>query len=156
MAVREILKFGDKLLRKVSRKVKNIDEETLGIVQDLKDTLYASSGVGLSAPQIGILKRIIFIDLGKENTNPVILINPKIVKKMGRNEGPEGCLSYNGHEGIVVRPKKVIVVGKDINGNEVRYNAEGLFARAFCHEIDHLDGVLYTDKAKKIYKVEDF
>ena len=156
MAVREILKFGDKLLRKVSRKVKNIDEETLRIVQDLKDTLYSSSGVGLSAPQIGILRRIIFIDLRKENTNPVTLINPRIVKKMGRNEGAEGCLSYNGYEGIVVRPKKVIVSGEDINGNEVKYNAEGIFARAFCHEIDHLDGVLYTDKAKKIYKVDEF
>lgn len=156
MAVREILQFSNKLLRKVSRKVKNIDEETLSIIQDLKDTLHASSGVGLSAPQIGILRRIIFIDLGKANANPVVLINPKIVKKMGRNEGPEGCLSYNGYEGIVVRPKRVIVVGKDINENEIKYNAEGLFARAFCHEIDHLDGILYTDKAKKIYKVDEF
>ena len=81
LAIREILQFGDKLLRKVSRKVKNIDEETLRIVQDLKDTLYSSSGVGLSAPQIGILRRIIFIDLRKENTNPVTLINPRIGMK---------------------------------------------------------------------------
>jgi peptide deformylase len=155
LAVREILQFGDKLLKRVSRQVKEIDEETLKVIEDLKDTLSNSpGGVGLSAPQIGILKKIIVIDLKEEDSKPIILINPRIIKKIGRQESVEGCLSYPGYEGIVIRPKKIIVTGQDIQGNEVTYKVDGLVSNVFCHEIDHLSGILYTDRAKKIYKVE--
>jgi len=154
MAVKEILRFGDKTLKKVSRKVKTIDEEILSLVQDLKDTLYSTGGIGLAAPQIGVLKRVILIDL-RGDSEPILLVNPKIIKKIGKQEDVEGCLSYPGYEGDVVRPKKVVVVGTELNGQDVEYTAAGLLARAFCHEIDHLDGILYTDRANKIYKIEE-
>ncbi|MDW8800386.1 peptide deformylase [Clostridium sp. A1-XYC3] len=154
MAVKEILQFGDKTLTKVSKKVAKIDEEILSLVQDLKDTLYASYGIGLAAPQIGVLKRVIIIDL-RDDSGAIILVNPKIVKKIGKEEDIEGCLSYPGYEGSVVRPRKVIVTGQELDGQEVEYTASGLLAKAFCHEIDHLDGVLYTDRATKMYKLEE-
>lgn len=154
MAVKEILRFGDKTLKRVSKKVTKIDEEILSLVQDLKDTLYNSHGIGLAAPQIGVLKRVILIDL-RGDSQPIILINPKIVKKIGKEEEIEGCLSYPGYEGAVVRPRKVIVIGQELSGQEVEYTATGLLAKAFCHEIDHLDGILYTDRANKMYKLED-
>ena len=154
MAVREIIQFGNKTLTRASRKVEKIDEEVLNLVQDLKDTLYSTDGVGLAAPQIGGLKRAILIDL-RDGSEPIILLNPKIVKKIGRIEDIEGCLSYPGYEGPVVRPRRVIVTGVTIKGEEVEYTADGFLARAFCHEIDHLDGIIYTDKCKKVYKIEE-
>ncbi|WP_066630642.1 peptide deformylase [Clostridium magnum] len=154
MAVKEILQFGDKTLKRVSRRVETIDKEILSLVQDLKDTLYNTNGIGLAAPQIGVLKRVILIDL-RDDSNPIILINPKIIKKIGKEEDIEGCLSYPGYEGDVVRPRKVVVTGKELNGQDVEYTATGLLAKAFCHEIDHLDGILYTDRAGKIYKIEE-
>lgn len=154
MAVREILQFGDKTLKRVSRRVEAIDEEILSLAQDLKDTLYSTNGIGLAAPQIGILKRVILIDL-REDSKPIILVNPKIVKKIGKEEDIEGCLSYPGYEGDVVRPKKVVVIGTELDGQDVEYTASGLLAKAFCHEIDHLDGILYTDRANKMYKIEE-
>lgn len=154
MAVKEILQFGDKTLKRVSRRVETIDEEILSLVQDLKDTLYNTNGIGLAAPQIGVLKRVILIDL-RDDSNPIILVNPKIIKKIGKEEDIEGCLSYPGYEGDVVRPRKVVVTGKELNGQDVEYTATGLLAKAFCHEIDHLDGILYTDKAGKIYKIQE-
>jgi peptide deformylase len=153
MAVKEILKFGDNTLKRVSRRVENIDEEILNLVQNLKDTLNNEDGIGLAAPQIGVLKRVILIDL-RNDSEPILLINPKIVKKIGREEDVEGCLSYPGYEGAVVRPKKVMVTGETLEGELVEYSADGLLARAFCHEIDHLDGILYIDRAKKMYKLE--
>lgn len=154
MAIKDILKFGDKTLTRVSRRVEKIDEEVLNLIQDLKDTLYNTDGVGLAAPQIGILKRVILIDL-RDGSEPIILINPKITKKIGKIEDIEGCLSYPGYEGEVVRPRRVIVLGITLEGNEVEYTAEGFLARAFCHEIDHLDGIIYTDRCKKVYKIEE-
>ncbi|MBV7273247.1 peptide deformylase [Clostridiaceae bacterium UIB06] len=154
MAIKDILKFGDKTLTRVSRRVEKIDEEVLSLIQDLKDTLYNTDGVGLAAPQIGVLKRVILIDL-RDGSEPIILINPKITKKIGRVEDIEGCLSYPGYEGEVVRPRRVIVLGITLEGNEVEYTAEGFLARAFCHEIDHLDGIIYTDRCKKVYKIEE-
>lgn len=154
MAVREILQFGDKTLKRVSRRVEAIDEEILSLSQDLKDTLYCTNGIGLAAPQIGVLKRVILIDL-RDDSKPIILVNPKIVKKIGKEEDIEGCLSYPGYEGDVVRPKKVVVVGTELDGQDVEYTASGLLAKAFCHEIDHLDGILYTDRANKMYKIEE-
>lgn len=153
MAVKEILRFGNRKLKRISKKVEKIDEEIITLIQDLKDTLYSTTGIGLAAPQIGVLKRVIYIDL-KEGQGPITLINPSIVAKVGKEESIEGCLSYPGFEGTLIRPKKVTVQGIDIKGNKVEYVADGLLAKAFCHEIDHLDGVLYIDKAKKIYKVD--
>jgi peptide deformylase len=154
MAVKEILKFGNQKLKRVSRKVDIIDTEIIKLVENLKDTLYSTTGIGLAAPQIGVLKRVIFIDL-REGKEPIALVNPKIVAKVGKEESIEGCLSYPGFEGSLIRPKKVTVQGMDINGNTVEYNADGLLAKAFCHEIDHLDGILYIDRARKVYKLEE-
>jgi peptide deformylase len=154
MAVKEILKFGNQKLKRTSRKVESIDKEIITLIQDMKDTLYNTTGIGLAAPQIGILKRVILIDL-KQGDGPIILINPTIVAKAGKEESIEGCLSYPGYEGKVARPKKITVQGINPKGNKVQYAAEGILAKAFCHEIDHLDGVLYIDRAKKVYKVEE-
>ncbi|MCH3963886.1 MAG: peptide deformylase [Clostridium sp.] len=155
MSVREVLKYGNKTLKRVSRRVEKIDDTILDTVEDLRDTLKEDAGgIGLSAPQIGVLKRIILIDLKEEDFTPIVLINPKIIKKIGHEESVEGCLSYPGYEGIVIRPKKVIVTGLNLDDKEVNYTADGLLAKAFCHEIDHLDGILYMEKAKKIYKLD--
>ncbi|EJO5345986.1 peptide deformylase [Clostridium botulinum] len=153
MAVKEILQVGDKTLKRVSKRVECIDEEIKGIINDLKDTLYAGTGIGLAAPQIGYLKRIFIIDL-RNGQEPIILINPKFLKKIGKEESQEGCLSYPGYEGIVIRPRRIIITGLNEKGEEVRYEAKGLLKDAFCHEYDHLDGIVYIDRAKKIYKIE--
>jgi peptide deformylase len=153
MAVKEILKLGNPKLKRISKRVDNIDKEVKSLIQDMKDTLYSTTGIGLAAPQIGELKRVILIDL-RDGEEPIVLANPAIVAKVGKEEDIEGCLSYPGYEGNVVRPKKVTVQGLNVKGEKVQYTAEGLLAKAFCHEIDHLDGVLYTDRAKKVYKIE--
>jgi len=154
MAVKEILKFGDKTLKRVSQRVMSLDGNIVKLVKDMKDTLYSTTGIGLAAPQIGVLKRVILIDL-RDGSQPIILINPKIVAKMGTTLGAEGCLSYPNYEGDVVRPRRVTVQGLNLQGEKVEYTADGLLAKAFCHEIDHLDGILYVDRAKKVYKLED-
>lgn len=154
MAVREILTDINGTLRRKSRRIVNITEEDKKLIKDLKDTLYAGNGVGLAAPQIGVLKRIFLVDL-RDGSEPIILINPKIVKKIGKYEDIEGCLSYPGYEGIVVRPRKIIVTGQNQKGKLVRIEATGLLARAICHETDHLDGILYMDQAKRVYKIEE-
>lgn len=154
MAVKEILKFGDARLKRVSKRVETIDKEILNLVQDLKDTLYRTTGIGLAAPQIGVFKRVILIDL-REGDKTIILVNPVIVAKVGKEESIEGCLSYPGYEGKLVRPKKITVQGMELSGQKVEYAADGLLAKAFCHEIDHLDGILYVDRAKKMYKVDE-
>lgn len=154
MAVKEILTADNQLLKRKSRRILDIDSEVLELIHDLKDTLYAGDGVGLAAPQIGVLKRAFIIDL-RNGEEPLILLNPKIIKKIGQYEDREGCLSYPGYEGDVIRPKKVIVTGMNEKGNIVQYEASGLMARAICHETDHLDGILYMDIAKKMYKLEN-
>ena len=117
------------------------------------DTLYEGNGIGLAAPQIGVLKRVILIDLGEEDEEPIIIINPKITAQSGKEKDYEGCLSYLGHEGEVFRPTNVTVEGINIKGKPVTYKAEGLLARAFCHEIDHLDGILYMSRAEEMYEL---
>lgn len=154
MAVKEILTADNQLLKRKSRRILDIDSEVLELIHDLKDTLYAGDGVGLAAPQIGVLKRAFIIDL-RNGEEPLILLNPKIIKKIGQYEDREGCLSYPGYEGDVIRPKKVIVTGMNEKENIVQYEASGLMARAICHETDHLDGILYMDIAKKMYKLEN-
>lgn len=154
MAVKRILTFGEKTLERVSRKVEKIDDETRSLIRDMKDTLMAVPGIGLAAPQIGVLKKVIYINF-KDGETEFILINPKITGKSGSERDAEGCLSYPNYEGIVDRPRKVTVAGIDEAGRAVSVEAEGLLARALCHEIDHLDGVLYTKRARKVYKLEE-
>jgi peptide deformylase len=154
MAVREILQYGDSKLNAVSESIKEMNQEVLDIIKDLKDTLYAGTGIGLAAPQIGILKRVILIDL-RVGGDAILLINPEIIECSGSESDYEGCLSYIGYEGEVVRPTKVVVEGINEEGKKVQYSAKGLLARAFCHEIDHLDGILYMSKAETMYEVVD-
>jgi peptide deformylase len=155
MAVRKILEYGNdnNLLKTKSEEIIVINEEIKALAKDLEDTLYNTNGIGLAAPQIGVLKRMIFIDLGDEN-EPIMLVNPKIVETIDEEESIEGCLSYPGNEGVLKRPKKVIVVGTKMDGKVAKYTAAGLMAKAFCHEIDHLDGIMYMDRATEVYEIE--
>ena len=145
MAVREIRVQGDDVLTKVCKEVKALTPRTLVLIEDMLDTMYEAQGVGLAAPQVGILKRIVVIDVGE---GPIILINPEILETSGEQTGDEGCLSVPGLAGQVTRPNYVKVKALDENMEEVIYEGEGLLARAFCHEIDHLDGHLYVEKVE--------
>lgn len=146
MALRNIRINEDPILRKISKVVKNIDERTQILIDDMLDTMYESNGVGLAAPQVGILKRVVVIDIGD---GPIILINPEIVEANGEVKDVEGCLSVPGKQGNVIRPKYVKVKAEDRDGNSIEIQGEDLLARALCHEIDHLNGILYTDKTVK-------
>ncbi|WP_346887256.1 peptide deformylase [Clostridium sp. UBA1056] len=146
MALRNIRVNEDPILRKTSKVVKNIDERTQILIDDMLDTMYKANGVGLAAPQVGILKRIVVIDVGH---GPLILINPEVVETNGEVEDREGCLSVPGKEGNVIRPQYVKVNAQDREGNPIEIQGEDLLARALCHEIDHLNGILYTDKVVK-------
>ncbi len=150
MAIRYIRKEGDPILRKKSREIKNIDERIKELAGDMLDTMYDSEGVGLAAPQVGILKRIIVIDVGE---GPITLINPELVFEEGKQEEIEGCLSVPGKAGIVVRPELIKVKGLDIEGNEVLIKGEDFLARALSHEIDHLNGILFIDKVVKYVEI---
>jgi len=146
MALRNIRINEDPILRKISKVVKNIDERTQILIDDMLDTMYEANGVGLAAPQVGILKRVVVIDIGD---GPIILINPEIVEANGEVKDVEGCLSVPGKQGNVIRPKYVKVKAEDRDGNSIEIQGEDLLARALCHEIDHLNGILYTDKTVK-------
>lgn len=150
MAIRNIVKDGDEILRKVCKEVTVFDNKLATILDDMRETMYKADGVGLAAPQIGLLKRIAVVDVDRENYYE--LINPKITKMAGTQEGQEGCLSFPGEFGDVVRPKKVEVVAQDRNGKEYKLVATDLLARALCHEIDHLNGIVFKDKVKNLYK----
>lgn len=145
MAVREIRVQGDEVLTKVCKEVKVMTPRTLVLIEDMLETMYEAMGVGLAAPQVGILKRIVVIDVGE---GPIVLINPEILETSGEQTGDEGCLSVPGLAGQVTRPNYVKVKALDENMEEVIYEGEGLLARAFCHEIDHLDGHLYVEKVE--------
>lgn len=142
MALRTIRTEGDAVLNKTSKPVKEMTPKILALITDMLDTMYESMGVGLAAPQVGILKRIVVIDVGE---GPIVLINPEILETAGEQTGDEGCLSVPGMAGKVTRPNYVKVKALDIDMEEVIYEGEELLARAFCHEIDHLDGHLYTE-----------
>ncbi len=145
MAIREIRVQGDEVLGKVCKEVKAMTPRTAILIEDMIDTMYEAMGVGLAAPQVGILKRLVVIDVGE---GPIVLINPVILETSGEQIGDEGCLSVPGKAGCVTRPNYVKVKALDENMEEVIYEGEGLLARAFCHEIDHLDGHLYVEKVE--------
>ena len=158
MAVREIRTMGDDVLTKRCKEVTTMTPRTLMLIEDMLDTMYEANGVGLAAPQVGILKRIVVIDVGE---GPIILINPEILETSGEQTGSEGCLSVPGKAGEVTRPNYVKVKGLNENMEEVIYEGEELLARAFCHEIDHLDGHLYVEKVEGelqdvTYEEEDY
>ena len=143
MAIRNIRKYGDELLRKKSRKIEKIDDRILTLLEDMAETMYSAEGVGLAAPQVGILKRVVVIDVGE---GLIKLINPEIIETEGSQKDVEGCLSVPGEQGEVERPYKVKVKALNEKGEQIKLEGEELLARAFCHEIDHLDGVLFVDK----------
>ena len=145
MAVREIRVQGDEVLTKVCKEVKFMTPRTAILIEDMLDTMYEANGVGLAAPQVGILKRIVVIDVGE---GPIVLINPEILETDGEQTGDEGCLSVPGKAGQVTRPNYVKVKALNEDMEEVIYEGEGLLARAFCHEIEHLDGHLYVEKVE--------
>ena len=144
MALRNIREFGDPVLNKVCIEVKEMTERNKQLIDDMFETMYDANGVGLAAPQVGVLKRIVVIDTTGED--PLVLINPKIVEQDGEQTGYEGCLSLPGKTGIVTRPEHVKAVALDRDMNPIEIEGEGLLARAICHELEHLVGHLYTEK----------
>jgi peptide deformylase len=144
MALRKIRIDGDEILRKVSRHVDKITPKIQILVDDMIETMVHANGVGLAAPQIGVLKRIVVIDVGE---GPVVMINPEIIEEEGLQEGIEGCLSVPGMTGTVTRPYRVVAKAINENNEEFTIEGEELLARAICHELDHLEGILYTDIA---------
>ncbi len=157
MAIRQIRQEGDPLLRKKSREVEKIDEKIVQLLDDMYDTLKQSEdGIGLAAPQVGVLKRAIVIDLSDEGgEGPYKLINPKIIKSKGEQVCREGCLSVPGVLGDVIRPAEVVVEALNEKGEKVRIKGKEIMAVVLCHEIDHLDGVLFVDKATEFFDAED-
>lgn len=151
MALRTIRVQGDSVLTKKSRTVDKMTPRIGELITDMLDTMYDAMGVGLAAPQVGILKRIVVIDVGE---GPIVLINPEILETSGEQTGDEGCLSVPGMAGQVTRLNYVKVKALDVNMDEQIYEGEGLLARAFCHEIDHLDGKMYTELVEgELHKV---
>ena len=142
MATRKIREIGDEVLRKQCKEVTKMTLRTKILINDMLDTMYEAMGVGLAAPQVGILKRIVVIDVGE---GPIVLINPEILETSGEQTGEEGCLSVPGKSGVVTRPDHVKVKALNEDMEEIELEGEGLLARAFCHEIDHLSGKLYVD-----------
>ncbi len=148
MAKLNILKEGDPALRKTSRPVTDINLRTKRLIDDMVETMRKADGVGLAAPQVGVLRRIVVIEV--EEGNVLELINPEILEMSGEQIGKEGCLSVPGKQGIVKRPSYVKVMALNRKGEECVYEGTELLARCFCHELDHLDGTLYIDKATKM------
>lgn len=148
MAKLKIVKVGDPVLRSISRPVENITPRTLQLIDDMVETMRAADGVGLAAPQVGILRRIVVIETPDEGL--IELINPKIIAFAGEQRTEEGCLSVPGKYGVTVRPMHVTVRALNRKGETIEINGSGLLAKAFCHEIDHLDGKLYIDCAIKM------
>lgn len=145
MALREIRVEGDAVLNKVCKEVKEVTPRIQDLIDDMIETMYEANGVGLAAPQVGILKRIVVIDVGE---GPIVMINPRIVAQDGEQTGDEGCLSVPGKAGIVTRPNYVMARFFDEDMNECEVEGEGLLARAICHELDHLEGHLYVEKVE--------
>lgn len=145
MATRIVRENGDDVLRKKSKTVEVVDEKIKELVEDMIETMHKYNGVGLAAPQVGVLKRVVVIDL-YDDKGPIVLINPEIVKEKGEQEVDEGCLSFPNQFAKIVRPAEVTVKALDINGKERTIKGKELLAQAFSHEIDHLEGILFVDK----------
>lgn len=154
MAIRFIVKDPDPVLREKAKPVPKITSNIHKLLDDMAETMYDAQGVGLAAPQIGILKRVIVMDCGEEQGGLIELINPEIILKEGEQYGPEGCLSIPGLQGDVRRAQKCVAKGWDRNGNEIVVEGTELLARCIQHEVDHLNGVLFTDVADKVYRPE--
>lgn len=148
MAIRNLRYEGDEILKKRSREIEIIDDKIKELAKDMMETMHKWDGLGLAGPQVGVLKRIIVIDLYEEGMQ-FTLINPVIVKEKGVQEVDEGCLSFPNKFGKVDRPKEVTVEALDIDGKKVKLKARDLLAQALCHEIDHLNGILFTEKVKE-------
>ena len=144
MAIREIRKDGDEILRKKSREVKVIDDRIRELIEDMLETMHEANGVGISAVQVGILKRVVVIDL-YDGKGPIVLINPVITKTKGEHEVEEGCLSFPNQFAVLLRPKEVEAEYYDLEGKKQKIKAKDLLAQAICHETDHLDGILFVD-----------
>lgn len=149
MAKRKVLKYGDERLRKVAKPVTEFDEDLCELLDDMRDTMYANDGMGLAATQVGVLRRVVIMDLGGSFFE---LINPEIIASEGEQEEEEGCLSVPNFSDLVKRPEKVTVKAKDRYGYDIEITGEKTFARCACHEIDHLNGILYIDKSKNRQK----
>ncbi len=153
MAIRNIREEGDELLRKISRPVTEMTERIDTLIDDMLETMYEAEGVGLAAPQVGILRRIFVVDIGE---GPIVMINPEIIETSGEQEGPEGCLSVPGFQGTVIRPNYVKMKGLNRKMKPFTIEAEEFLARALCHEFDHLNGILYIDKVEgEVYRVSE-
>lgn len=156
MALRKIRYEGDPVLSKISKEVTEINRRNADLIEDLLDTMYEANGVGLAAPQVGILKRIVVIDVSEDGNSPIILVNPVIVEKSGTQTGAEGCLSVPGKQGTVTRYNYVKVKAFDERMEPIEIEGTELLARAIQHELDHLDGILYTSKVEgQLSSVED-
>ena len=154
MGLRNIRYYQEKdtILRKKSKIVKTIDKKILELLDDMAETMYQEDGVGLAAPQIGVLKRLVVIDVGE---GLIKLINPVIIEASGEQQGIEGCLSVPGVSGEVIRPQKVRIGAQNEKGEYIELEGEDLLARAFCHELDHLDGILFIDKMLPDTEIND-
>jgi peptide deformylase len=153
MAIRNIVKDGDPILRKKSREVVNFDRRLHTLIDDMIATLEEANGLGIAAPQVGVLRRVVIVM--DAEMKPIELVNPEILSTEGENEGPEGCLSFPGMYGVVARPTRVEVRAKNRYGKPFTASGDGIVARAFCHEIDHLNGDLFVDKVIRYITEED-
>ncbi|MFC5401853.1 peptide deformylase [Cohnella soli] len=151
MTIRLIVKHPDPVLRERAQEVTKFNANLHKLLDDMADTMYDADGVGLAAPQVGILKRVIVVDVGDEH-ELIELVNPVIVVAEGEQLGPEGCLSIPGLQGDVRRHNRIVIRGQDRNGNPIEYEATEFLSRAFQHEVDHLNGVLYIDSAESVYE----
>jgi peptide deformylase len=154
MGIRLIVKEPDPVLREIAAEVTKFNSNLKKLLKDMAATMYDAEGVGLAAPQIGISKRVIVVDVGDEN-GLVEMVNPVIVEQEGEQLGPEGCLSIPNLNGEVRRADRIVVKGQNSDGEPITVNASGYFARAFQHEIDHLNGILFTDLAESVYDISD-
>ena len=152
MAIREIRKYDDPVLYKVCRPVEKFDERLWELLDDMAETMYEANGVGLAAPQVGILRRVVVIDVGD---GIIELVNPRILRTAGKETTSEGCLSFPGEYGLVERPTEVEIEAQDRHGKSFRMTGHDLLARAFCHETDHLDGKFYNTTATEMLDEED-
>lgn len=153
MAIRKIVQYPDPILKRQARTVKKFNERLHKLLDDMAETMYDAPGVGLAAPQVGISKRVLVVDVGEGLFE---IVNPEIVEKSGEQiSPPEGCLSIQGLLGEVRRAKKIKVTGQDRNGNPIEIEAEDYFARALQHEIDHLNGILFIDVAERVFRPEE-